>query len=252
MAWYDDILDSAKTWLPFQESESEAQVSITENVGPVIDVNMMLSSRYALKDLVATTKQLSRPNLPSDETQLENLRLLADTMDFLNSMVGPFTIISGYRTKELQDVLASSGDPVASGKSYHELGLAVDIYPTTMGLTEYFGTMLASDEVRSRFIEIAIKPGQNTLHLAVKSPYDLRDTKILGLNSEGKYAKLTADEIAGYIAPVLGSMDAAMDYASAKLVSYNRTPLILGAIATVSGALVLLFSSRKGKSSTQH
>lgn len=242
MAWYDDIISSATSIFSSEQAPPEEQIAPSP-----YSPSMMLSTHYSLASLVATTKALSQPNLPKTESEIQNLSMTADTLEYLESKIGPFTILSGFRSPELQAVLAASGDPVASGKSYHELGLAVDIYPTTMSFADYFGRILADEEVRSHFIEIAIKPAQNSLHLAVKSPYDLRDPKIMGLNTEDQYARLNAEDIARYIEPFVGSAQEAYDYAEAKLVTYNRTPLILAAVAALGGAAFLIFTSMKKK-----
>lgn len=158
-----------------------------------------LSASYTLEDLTKTNQVLALPNLPTEKWIMDNLAVLADTLEFLTSSVGPFVIISGFRTEELQNALKSSGEPTGSGKSFHEVGRAVDIYPTTMDITEFFGRILANPDVRYRFAEISIKPSQNALHLAVNVPSDTRFPKILALNASNQYAKLTETEIQHYV-----------------------------------------------------
>lgn len=211
------------------------------------DPNAKLSDHYRLKDLTATNQALSAPNDPSSADHFNNLETTAQILESLEYKVGPFTILSGYRTKELQDKLAASGEPTASGLSFHEIGRGVDIYPTTMTLDQFFGLLLADEELKGQFAEIAIKPSQNSIHLATNVPGDVRSAKVLGLNTEGIYARLNLDEIAGYIAPYMASIDEAYDYAAARLVSYNRMPLILTAVAGLAGAAFLLLMPKKAR-----
>ena len=165
------------------------------------DPKSQLSAHYTLANLTQTSKPVSTPNLPSSAEHFNNLKLLADALEYLDSKIGPFNIMSGYRTKELQNLLKSAGEPVATGTSFHELGLGVDIYPTTMKIAEYFGKILADPIITSRFVEIAIKPSQNTLHLSVRNPNETRATRITQLNPQGSYVGLSKAQIDSYAAP---------------------------------------------------
>jgi hypothetical protein len=129
------------------------------------------------------------------------MRILADVLENIQHNIGPFVIISGYRTAELQNQLKASGEPTGSGtKSFHEVGRAVDIYPTSMGIAEYFGRILADNNLRFLFSEISIKPSQNALHLSVNVPGDVRTPKILGLASDNTYKQLSVQEVESYVA----------------------------------------------------
>jgi hypothetical protein len=141
----------------------------------------MLSAHFSVKDLCLTSKALSQSNYPTTQTEFDNLTYTADALEMLESHIGPLKLLSGFRTKELQLALAAAGDPVAKGTSYHELGLGVDITPTTMPLAEYFGRILADESIKGLFIEIAIKPAQNAIHLGVRLPAESRNAKISGL-----------------------------------------------------------------------
>lgn len=162
-----------------------------------------LSASFILEDLTKTSQVLAMPNLPllTEKWIFDNLLLLADTLEYLQSAVGPFIVISGYRTNELQKKLAESGEPTGTGntKSFHEVGRGVDIYPTTMGIADFFGRLLANENLRLKFSEISIKPSQNALHLAINVPGDVRTPKITGLNTANEYQRLTPEEIQGYI-----------------------------------------------------
>jgi hypothetical protein len=209
------------------------------------DPNAMLSNRYSLANLSPTNQQLSEPNLPSEAYMFDNLVTSAAILEYLEEQVGPFLLISGFRTKELQNRLSEIGEPTSSGLSFHEVGRGFDISPTTMSNDEFFGRMLANPEVKSQFAEIAIKPSQNAIHFGVNVPGDIRETKVLGLNDEGIYGRLGLDQLARYVEPILGSANAAMDYAAAQLVTYNRAPLLITAVAAIAAAAYLMLKSKK-------
>ncbi len=240
MSWFDSITDL------FSSDESNpTDAAVDVALAYTTDPNMMLSNKYRMKDLTATNQSLSQPNIPAESYMIENLQITASILEYLERMVGPFKILSGFRTKELQDKLTSQGEPTSSGLSFHEIGRAVDIAPSTMSLDDFFGKMLADEEISSQFSEIAIKPSQHTLHLSVNVPSDMRSTKVLGLNTEGLYAKLNAEDIASYIAPFIPSGEDAYDYAAAKLVTYNKTPIYLALAAALGGIAYVLSQPRR-------
>lgn len=159
-----------------------------------------LTDKYELGDLTKTNQVLALPNLPTEQWVLNNLKLLAQDLEVLESQVGPFVIISGFRTEELQNLLKAQGEPTGSGsKSFHEVGRGVDIFPSTMDTNEFFGRLLANPQLRSMFAEIAVKPSQNAIHLAINVPSDVRSPKILGLNPQNQYATLSQQEIEFYV-----------------------------------------------------
>jgi hypothetical protein len=203
------------------------------------DLNAPLSAHYTLGQFVVTNQPLSQPNLPTEIAHYDNLVLLADMKERLDQYIGPSNIVSAYRTKELQEALRASGEPTASGKSFHELGRAFDIYPSNMSIADFFGKILASP-LRSEFAEIAIKPAQNALHLSINVPGDVREPKVTGLNSQGSYVRLTADEIASYIQPFVENVEAAYEEAKS-LVTYNKAPLYAALFLGLAGAFYLIY-----------
>jgi hypothetical protein len=206
-----------------------------------------LSASYTLGDLTLTNQNLTEPNLPPNSWQFDNLILLADMLEQLDFTVGPFTLISAFRTHELQEKLAAQGEPTGSSMSFHEAGRAVDIAPTTMGLTEYFGKLLANEDLRLQFSEISIKPSQGSIHLAINVPGDVREPKILGLNSSQEYTRLSSSDIESYVAPFLEAagetMEQVSDYAS-QIAGKSKVPLIVG--ASILGGLAIFLAARKG------
>lgn len=161
------------------------------------NVNTVLNERYSLNDLIQTSQNLSQPNIPTSSTHFENLGRLADVLIDLEALIGPFKIHSAYRTKELQNALSQAGEPTSQSVSFHELGRAVDIEPLNMELAQAFGTILASS-MKNQFAEIAFKPSQGSLHLAINTPDDFRWPKVLGLDDAKKYGKLTEEEVETY------------------------------------------------------
>jgi hypothetical protein len=171
----------------------------------------MLSTNYSIADLCLTNQSLTAPNFPDSQYQLDNLVLLADMLENLTTNVGPFTILSGFRTHELQVALKEGGAPTGSGAlSFHEVGRAVDINPTSMSLADYFGTILANQDLANQFAELALKPSQNAIHMSINVPGDTRTPRILVLDpTTNSYVKATTDQIASYVANVVSAADAA-------------------------------------------
>lgn len=246
---YFDSFDSITSYFSSEPTSTEqadngGELAIAASAPSPFSPATMLSSSYSIGNLCATNQPLSAPNLPNSQTEVDNLAVLADVLEELSSRIGSFTILSGFRTKELQAALKAKGEPTAAGISFHELGRAVDISPTTMGITEFFGRLLADDVLKSRFAEIAIKSSQNALHLAVNTPDDNRDPKVLGLNNEGVYARLSVDDIVNYVRPFMESTVAATDYVEAQLVGSSHTTLYL---ALGVAAVAAYFLMGKGK-----
>lgn len=116
------------------------------------------NSQFTLGDLTVTNS--SDDNTPTDDTALANLGNLAAMATSLYNGIGPFTIVSAYRSPDVN----TEADG-ASG-SYHEQGIAMDIYPTTMDLPTWFSTLLNSS-FPSQLGEMFIKPSQNSIHFSL-------------------------------------------------------------------------------------
>jgi hypothetical protein len=196
------------------------------------DRNMILSTNYTLGDLCITTQMLMQPNLPSDQNTLNNLIALADVLEQLNSSIGPFSVLSGFRTKELQRVLGESGNPISQGLSFHEIGRGVDIYPGTMSISDYFGRILADQNLTNEFAEISIKPGQNSIHLAINVPGDTRTPRITGLDSgSNTYQALSESSIENYIFQAGAGLENVIQVAEEN--PAISIPLLLGVIGII-------------------
>lgn len=212
---------------------------------PAWDAKTKLSTQYALGDFTRTNVALSKPNLPDQEWVVGNLQEMAKTLESLSSYVGRFNIISAFRTSELQAKLGESGAPTATKKSFHEIGRAVDIYPTTMKLDDFFGKLLANEDIKAKFSEISIKPSQNAIHLAVNVPSDWRTPKVMGLTTSGTYASLSPGDILNYIRPYIPSADKALEEAKKIAASPIPWSLLLAAGAGYVGYTMLARRNKK-------
>lgn len=204
--------------------------------GP-LDPTEPLSNRFTLADLTVTNSGL--PNMPeADSQEYTNLKWLAGVLDELWDSIGPFQIISGFRSPELQEKLRAAGEPTAAKRSFHEAGMAVDIYPSNMSIDEFFGKILASDW-KEKLGEISIKPTQNTLHLSL--PTEKTQGVIMALNQAGAYVRLTAEEIADYAAPYL---EAAVEMVS-EVAKKPATKIAF--VALIGGAILFLLTLGRKK-----
>lgn len=206
------------------------------------DASTMLSDTFSLGDLAYTTQNLSAPNLPTTQAQMDALTYSArNQLQALLDKVGGFQILSGFRTKELQQKLTDLGEPTSKNLSFHEVGRGFDILPTDMPLDTYFGLILADPELRDSFAEIAYKPGQGTIHLATNVPGDWRSPKITALNASQVYAGLSAEDIADYANRAIASVsDAAVEVG--EVVAKNKLPILI-ITGVVAAGIVLYFMS---------
>lgn len=201
---------------------------------PPLDPSEMISRYFSLGDLTQTNTGLD--NTPN-EAEYKNVRWLASTLDDLYDSVGPFNVISAFRSSAVQQALKESGAPTGTGKkSFHEAGMAADLYPTTMSLDEFFGKILASDWVHA-LGEISIKPSQNAIHISL--PTTTTVGKVMTLNELGQYVRLTADEIADYAKPYLEAIVAVAEEAGEAAIEAAKKPAtriaIVGLFALVAG-----------------
>jgi len=154
-----------------------------------LDPNMTLFGKYTLKDLTITNTGLD--NMPTTDQEIQNLTWLAKVLSQLEDSVGPFTVMSAFRASDVQDVVGA-GAVKAGRKSFHEVGMAADIFPSSMTLDAYFGKLLTS-EWRQKLGEIIFKKSQNTIHIGL--PTASYQGKIMFRESGGEYRLMTQDEI---------------------------------------------------------
>lgn len=172
--------------------------------GPLIG-SPLISKYFTLKDLTITSLKVD--NTPTPEA-VENLKKLGQVLDTLYDRVGPFTIISAYRSPAAQAALksgegGSASAAQAASKSFHSLGLAADIVPTKMSANQYFTTIAENASLKNMLGEIAIKtngpylnPAQ-TLHISVATP--MKQGVLMYVNQAGQYIRMAGNEVSAFI-----------------------------------------------------
>ncbi len=123
-----------------------------------LDPNTLVSKYFRLRDLTVTDTGID--NVP-DDSQLANLRSLGAVLDRLYETIGPFRIISAFRSNLVNDAV----DGVST--SNHMLGRGADIQPTTMTAKEFWGRVLQNPSLRNSLGEIALK--NTVIHLSLPS-----------------------------------------------------------------------------------
>lgn len=167
--------------------------------------SLMLSKYFSVKDLTKTS--IAGDNSPTPEA-LANLKKLAQVLDVLTDKIGPFDVISAYRSPTIQSALKSGAQGGASAsqaasKSFHSLGLAADIVPKTMTANAYFSAIASNSAIKDMLGEIAVKtngPYLNpamTLHVSVATP--TKRGVLMYVNSAGSYIRLAADEVKSFL-----------------------------------------------------
>lgn len=167
--------------------------------------SLMLSKYFSLKDLTVTS--LPGDNSPTPEA-LSNLKKLAQVLDTLRDKIGPFQVISAYRSPSIQAALKSGAQGSASASqaanlSFHSQGLAADIVPSTMNANAYFSAIAANPAIKNMLGEIAVKtngPYLNpavTLHISVATPS--KQGVLMYVDSAGKYIRLAQSEISQFL-----------------------------------------------------
>lgn len=152
------------------------------------DPNLHLFGKYRLKDLTITST--GEPNLPTSQYQINNLKWLAKVLEQLEASIGPFAILSAFRSHDVQEMVGPGA--VGEGKlSFHEVGMAVDISPLTMTIEEYISKIMNS-EWRSKLGEIIFKKDQNSLHLGLPTA---KYRGVFKLRENGTYRPMTKAEI---------------------------------------------------------
>lgn len=158
-----------------------------------------LTSRFTIGDLTAseTATRLGLYNFPNAE-ELKNLKELAVLLEFIWDKVGPFSILSGFRSQALQDALRSGAATaetakMAVSKSYHCTGQAADITPTTMSLDEFFVKLWTLPEFKSKIGQVAYKKSQNSIHISTQTPTFPEPTP-MKVMSDGSYVRLNETE----------------------------------------------------------
>lgn len=180
------------------------------------DPEKQITKNFKVKDFLITNTGL--PNHPTQSYYNNIVNILAPNMQKLYDDIGPFKLISGFRTQAVQEKVSGKKSTTLS---FHEAGLAVDILPTTMSIDSYFGKILASPVWMNKLYEIFLKPPQNTIHLSVS--VDGRKGLVKIMNDEKtSYVAATVEQIQKYIS------DASRAIASTIASAPGRTLALLG------------------------
>jgi len=158
---------------------------------------MQLSKYFTLADLTITGSSAS--NKP-DPTSLENLKKLAGKLDILYDKVGPFKVISGYRSPAVQAAIKSGASGSASAAqvsttSYHMKGIAADIQPKNQTPEQFMAKIAQMSDVKNLLGEIAIK--KNALHVSLATPE--KQGVFMWVDGAGKYIRFKSNELAAII-----------------------------------------------------
>ena len=117
--------------------------------------NILLSPHFTLAEMYEsqTAEKHGIVNVPSEQ-EVENLRHLCEsTLEPLREALGlPIVITSGYRTRELNSLLAHS-----SKCSQHMVGRAADFYVGSAGQVSGFNAGLKSELTRRELLVKAFK-----------------------------------------------------------------------------------------------
>lgn len=160
-----------------------------------------LTKNFKLKDFLVTETGL--PNMPTEGYMYDNIKNIAAPLyQIMYDEIGPFRILSAYRSKDVNNKVTGNYDPNRK-ISFHETGLSIDMYPTSQSIDDYFGKLLANPNYTNSLYEIALKPSQNALHLTVRPSYEKRETKILMMDKNDNYTAATPEQVANYAKPFL-------------------------------------------------
>lgn len=156
-----------------------------------------LSPHFTLEDLIVTD-QKGVDNTPTG-TEAQNLRRLAvELLEPLYERVGPFRVISAYRSPALNAKLAGSNAQVSS-TSYHMQGIAADIVPlSSLGVRPYLAKMIQSG---IPFGEAFVK--NTALHVSLPTA---TKRNVAGEVVNNKYFSFDAEELKKFLAENAGSI----------------------------------------------
>lgn len=201
----------------------------------IFDPNEQISRYFKLKDLCVT--QTGIDNTP-DQTAYNYIKFtMAPALDELYDYIGPFKVISCFRNPQIQDKVETYK---SNAKSFHEFGLASDIYPETMSIEIFFGKILADPYWQTIFYEIFLKPPQNTIHLSIDPQKRKPLIKVMN-NDKSAYVLATQDQINKLIADAQNYDDSFM----IQIADNPKTPQLAG--GAILGLSVLMMMAPQFK-----
>lgn len=181
-----------------------------------------LNSDFRISDLTVTSQPAA--NIPS-QSELRNLKELANVLSELKSKIGPFQIASAYRSPTVNSLVGGSNS------SLHLNGMAADIIPLTMDIETYFTKIFANPTLKNKLGEITLKPPHGSLHLSLPTAYKQSVPMILDANG---YRTLSNVELDSYLVR-------AKEFVTAQV-----TPITLAiAVLTLSSAFFIFSRARK-------
>lgn len=151
------------------------------------------SKYFSLKELTRTDTPFTNAPTANDIPKLKKLGSVLDTM---YEKIGPFKIISGYRSPAVQQALKSGGNVQAISQSYHSTGQAADIMPTGQSVEQFFAKITTTPAVKNILGGYAIK--KTVIH------FDVDIAKRVGVpmyvTAAGDYIRFTASQLTDFIA----------------------------------------------------
>lgn len=155
-----------------------------------------ITKHFTLEDFTKTS--IKGVNNTPDSVQLQNIRRLADMLEEIFNKVGPFTITSGFRSKELNSKLAGENAQVSS-TSFHMTGEAADITPVGIKGARIF----MADIIRAKipYGELYVKT--NTIHISLPTS---TKRNVAGEVVNDKYYKFSTEQLADFLAKNKGAI----------------------------------------------
>lgn len=182
--------------------------------------NIQFTKNFSLASLTETQQPLN--NTPGS-MQIENLRVLAGELQKLYDKIGPFSIVSAFRSPAVNSAVGG-----ATG-SYHTSGIAADIAPFNYTPETFFKKIFETKLSRD-LGEIILKPQQGTIHVSLPTASKQSQPMIL---DSGVYRSMSGDEINRYIGQA---------YALAKANPVKTSFAVLGLVGAMA---FLIYKIRK-------
>lgn len=156
---------------------------MTQSLGFIMIPNEKLSTYFDLRAL--TTTQQNADNTPGP-LELANLKELGTILDDIIDFIGPFRVVSAYRSQTVNDLVGGAPN------SLHMDGKAADLFPTVQNLESFYRDLFESG-IADNLGEIAYKPTQGTVHISIKT---LTKSSVPLILEGGSYRRMGQDELA--------------------------------------------------------
>jgi hypothetical protein len=194
----------------------------------IVDQDTYLSSHFTLAELSRTDTRLPNQASPQD---IENLRNFARRLDKIYDAIGPFYILSAFRSPSVNSAVGG----VSS--SQHLTGEAADIVPTSMSAKEYWGRILADENLRDEFGQIALKT--SAIHISMPSWTHTGDAYVV---VAGNYIRKSLNEVRN----IVGSAFDSFSQISIPTPSVSRNQVVFGIVAVgLFGIAAWMLSRRR-------